>query len=165
MDRTRKGLRAHTEESLSCFICSDGQAGVNRTDVRSVGRESGMAGASVGINAVNSGIPAADRTVQRRENEERSAGLAVLRDCKVGRVRADVSDGAGRCAKGPRRAAWCRRYCHKEWNLLTSSSIESGEPGAIVTDPERTAGKCSETPGVDQVLFVSSRRHSRLIRY
>ena len=69
-----------------------------------------------------------------------------------------------RCAKGPRLAAWCRRYCHKEWNLLTSS-IESGEPGAIVTDPERTARKCSETPGVDQVSFVSSRRHSRLIRY
>src|SRR5947208_7125619 len=52
-------------------------------------------GAGVGINAVNSGIPAADRTVQRRENEQRSAGLAVLRDCKVGRVQADVSDGAG----------------------------------------------------------------------
>src|SRR5438874_1550864 len=69
-------------------------------DVRSVGRESGMAGASVGINAVNSGIPAADRTVQRRENEERSAGLAVLRDCKVGRVRADVSDGAGPVCQG-----------------------------------------------------------------
>src|SRR5207302_4242261 len=123
-----------------------------------------MAGASVGINAVNSGIPAADRTVQRRENEERSAGLAVLRDCKVGRVRADVPDGAGPVCQGSRLAAWCRRYCHKEWNLLTSS-IESGEPGAIVTDPERTARKCSETPGVDQVSFVSSRRHSRLIRY
>ena len=64
-----------------------------------------MAGASVGINAVNSEIPAADRTVQRRENEESSAGLAVLRDCKVGRVRTDVSDGASRCAKGPRGAA------------------------------------------------------------
>src|SRR5207302_9513106 len=152
-------------ESLSFFICSGSQAGINRTDVRSVGRERSMSGARGRINAVNFGIPAADRTVQRRENEESSTGLAIFRDCKVSRVRANVSHGAGRCAKGARRAAWCRRYCHKEWNLLTSSSIESGEPGAVVADPEWTAGKCSEAPGVDQVLFVSSRRHSRLIRY
>ena len=103
-----------------------------------------MAGASVGINAVNSGIPAADRTVQRRENEESSTGLAIFRTVKSVAFGLMFSHGAGRCAKGARRAAWCRRYCHKEWSSVTSSSIESGEPGAVVVDPEWTAGKCSE---------------------
>jgi hypothetical protein len=88
---------------------------------------------------------------------------AVFRDRKVGRVGTYISDDTGRRAKGPRGLGWCRRYSYEQLNLLTSSSVEGGESGAIVADPEGASGECNETPPVDKKL-VSIRRYSQLIR-
>ena len=88
----------------------------------------------------NHGIPTANRTVQCREDKHRWFRHAVFRDRKVGRVGTDIANDTGRRAKGPRGLAWRRRYSYEQWNLLTSSSVESGESGAIVADPPRAGG-------------------------
>ena len=118
---------------------------------------------TVARRAANRGIPAADRTVEGREDKNRSARSAVFRDGKVGRGGANVSDDTGRRAKRPRGAAWCRRYGYEEWNLLTSPIVERREAGAIVASPPGARGECNETPGVDQ-MWVSKRRYCRTIR-
>ncbi len=143
---------ARRVDELAARRRHEGEALVVGADVaRAVGRGRAVDGDHC-VRVVDVRVPAGDRPVLGREQEEGGAGDAVLRDHEVGRARVEgVERLPGR--RPDRAAAGRRRRGNRDDARLrvAGAVVERRHAGVVVGDPDRAARADRGAPRVLQV--------------
>src|SRR5437868_4609890 len=111
-----------------------------------------------GIVKIDGGAPACNGSILGGEDKNGRTGLAVGRHDKAG---GGIRDETGRRGWRTHRGAWNgddkRRGGRRSGCAI--AEVESGCPGAVVGDPDRTVFQKGDTPRIDEIR-ISAKSHS-----